>query len=179
MFGLGVGMAQYRRPRITGATIFFTVALARHGSGALVQNIDLLRHAVRVTKRERPFVIEACVVLPDHLHCLWKLPPGDRDFSTRWRLIKTRFSKGLAKGSCRSSHELRQERGIWQRRFWEHHIRNAEDFRSHLEFCWFDPVKHGLAETPLDWPYSSIHRDRRYAGHKVRGTTHPTSVLQP
>ena len=111
-------MSQYRRPRRPGALIFFTAALARRGSDLLVGEIDRLREAVRITRAERPFGIEAWVVLPDHLHCIWTLPEGDADYSTRWRLIKSRFSGGLPPGRLRESHVARQKRGIWQRRFW-------------------------------------------------------------
>lgn len=152
-------MSNYRRPRITGAPIFFTVNLAKRNSYLLVREIDRLREAVRITKRERPFDIDTWVVLPDHLHCIWRLPLGDRDYATRWRLIKSRFSRGLPPGHLRQSHIRRQECGIWQRRFWEHHIRDEADYQAHLRYCCFNPVKHGLVERPEDWDYSSIHRD--------------------
>jgi len=152
-------MANYHRPEITGAAVFFTVTLAPRGSSLLVDEIEKLRQAVQETRAERPFGIAAWIVLPDHLHCIWQLPPGDRDYPTRWRLIKLRFSRGLAKGSLRTSHVRRQERGIWQRRFWEHHIRDEADMVEHIRYCWFNPVKHGFVEKPQDWPYSSIHRD--------------------
>jgi putative transposase len=157
-------MPNYLRPQIPGATIFFTVTLANRQSNLLVREIARLRDAVRITRTDRPFDIEAWVVLPDHLHCIWRLPPGDRDFSTRWRLIKSRFSRGLPTGQMRASHIARKERGLWQRRFWDHHIRNDEDFAVHLRYCWFNPVKHGLVSRPEDWPYSSVHRDARYGG---------------
>ncbi|WP_323037544.1 REP-associated tyrosine transposase [Pararhodobacter sp.] len=158
-------MSEYRRPRIPGATVFFTVALAQQGSSLLLDEIDRLRDAVAATRRARPFAIDAFVVLPDHLHCIWTLPDGDTDYSQRWRLIKTRFSQGLPIGHRRASQRARQERGIWQRRFWEHHIRNDADYREHLAYCWNDPVKHALVGTPQEWPFSSIHRDIAvYAG---------------
>lgn len=139
--------------------MFFTVALADRRGDLLVREVERLRGAVRATRTERPFRIDAWVVLPDHLHAVWTLPEGDGDFSTRWRLIKSRFSMGLPKGTLRQSHERRQERGIWQRRFWEHHIRDHRDFCTHVRYCWINPVKHGLVKCPEDWPYSSIHRD--------------------
>lgn len=154
-------MSQYLRPRIPGATVFFTVALADRGSDLLVRQVDQLRRAVAVTLRQRPFGIEAWVVLPDHLHTIWTLPEGDHDFSTRWRLTKSQFSRGLPRGPLRPSHVTRQERGIWQRRFWEHHIRDEADFAAHVRYCWMNPVKHGLVERPEDWPWSSVHRDLR------------------
>jgi putative transposase len=116
---------------------------------------------VRETRAERPFRIDAWVVLPDHLHCLWTLPEGDAEYSVRWRLIKSRFSRGLPAGPLRQSHEHRQERGIWQRRFWEHHIRGEAELSAHIRYCWWNPVKHGLVERPEDWAFSSVHRDIR------------------
>lgn len=153
-------MSSYLRPRVPGARIFFTVALQERGSSLLCTKVQQLREAVAVTRHERPFTIDAWVVLPDHLHCIWTLPDEDSDFATRWRLIKSRFSLGLERGPLRPSHLARQERGIWQRRYWEHHIRGEEDYAAHLQYCWFNPVKHGLVERAEDWPYSSVHRAR-------------------
>ena len=154
-------MPTYIRPHIPAARIFFTVTLQERGSRVLVDQVPRLREAVALTKAERPFRIDAWVVLPDHLHCVWTLPEGDDDFSTRWRLIKTRFSRVLPKGHLRPSHIARQERGLWQRRFWEHHIRDDADMAAHVQYCWVNPVKHGLVDRPEAWPYSSIHRDLR------------------
>lgn len=167
-------MPNYIRPRIPGATIFFTVSLQDRTSDLLVRHVSALRAAVRVTKSERPFHIEAWVVLPDHLHCIWTLPEGDANYPTRWRLIKSRFSRAIAPGLKRPSQLLRQERGIWQRRYWEHHIRDPSDFATHLNHCWTSPVKHGLVHRPEDWPFSSIHQDPRYRA--VRVNTHPTPM---
>ncbi len=115
------------------------------------------------TISERPFYINAIVVLPDHLHTVLTLPSGDSDYATRWRIIKARFSRQVKVGNRRASHLRRGERGIWQRRYWEHHIRDDDDFRAHVEYCWKNPVKHGLVKHPNDWPYSSIHRDLKWA----------------
>ena len=158
-------MAQYIRFSSTGASIFFTVALADRGSTLLCDQIDRLRRAVALTRLEHPFGIDAWVVLPDHMHCIWTMPRDDGDFSTRWRLIKSRFSRGLPMAARRPSHVTRSERAIWQRRFWKHHIQNDADFADHLRYCWHDPVKHGLVTAPTAWPFSSVHRDvlaRRY-----------------
>jgi putative transposase len=154
-------MSRYIRPKIPGASVFFTVAVADRRSRLLVDHVEALRDAVRMTKDERPFRIDAWVVLPDHVDAVWTLPDGDADYSVRWRLIKTRFSRGLPLGPLRPSHEARQERGIWQRRFWEHHLRNDADLGAHVRYCWINPVKHGFVERPEDWPYSSVHRDIR------------------
>ena len=153
-------MSRYLRPRLPGVPVFFTVALARRGGRLLVDHIGLLREAVRLTRAERPFHIDAWVVLPDHLHCIWRLPEGNCDYSTRWRLIKARFSRGLPIGPLRNSHIARKERGIWQRRIWEHHIRDDADFAAHMHYCWWNPVKHGFVTQPENWPYSSYHRDK-------------------
>jgi putative transposase len=160
-------MSNYVRPRVSGATVFFTVNLAERGSRLLVDEVARLRAAVRQTCAERPFHIDAWVVLPDHIHAVWTLPTGDSDFSTRWRLIKSRFSRGLPKGPLRASHELRQERGIWQRRFWEHHVHGPDEYNALIRYCWMNPVKHGLAQKPEDWMYSSVHRDLRGARSDV------------
>jgi putative transposase len=152
-------MPEYLRPQITAARIFFTVALADRSSDLLVREVDILRKAVRQTQVERPFQIDAWVVLPDHMHCIWTLPHGDHDYPTRWRLIKSRFSRALPLGERRASHVVRQERGLWQRRYWEHHIRDEADMDAHLRYCWFNPVKHGLVERPEEWAFSSVHRE--------------------
>lgn len=152
-------MSNYLRPRIDGAAVFFTVALARRGDDLLVRQIEHLRAVVRRTRAERPFRIDAWVVLPDHLHCVWTLPEGDADYAVRWSVIKARFSRAMPHGNRRASHAARREHGIWQRRYWEHHIRDEADYRAHLRYCWINPVKHGLVERPEDWPYSSYHRD--------------------
>lgn len=151
-------MSNYLRPKVTGARIFFTVCLAVPGGDLLTREVAALRRAVAETRRERPFGIAAWVVLPDHMHCVWEMPGGDRDYGTRWRLIKSRFSMGLPVGPLRQSHIRRQERGVWQRRFWEHHLRDDRDFAIHVDYCHFNPVKHGFVARPEDWPYSSVHR---------------------
>ncbi|WP_102226086.1 REP-associated tyrosine transposase [Acidimangrovimonas sediminis] len=150
-------MSQYRRPVVPGGTVFFTVCLAQRGSWLLVDEIERLRAAVRDTRAAQPFRIDAWVVLPDHLHCIWTLPEGVEDFSRRWAGIKARFSRGLPAGPRRPSHVRRGEKGIWQRRFREHQIRHPAELALHLRYCHLNPVRHGLVESPDDWPYSSIH----------------------
>lgn len=155
-------MPNYIRPKVAGATVFFTVGLAERGSNLLVQNVDLLRLAVAFAQSRRRFHIDAWVVLPDHLHAIWTLPQGDHDFSTRWKEIKAEFSKSIALRGPRSWSKISKgESGIWQRRFWDHHIRDATDFETHLHYCWGNPVKHGLVAAAPDWPFSSLHRDMR------------------
>lgn len=153
-------MLNYRRARVSGATNFFTVALAERDGQALVENIALLREAFHATRRDHPFRIDAMVVLPDHLHAIWTLPADDSDFPARWRLIKSRFSHAIPRGEhIRPSRAMKYERGIWQRSYWEHLIRDDVDLRNHVQYCHFNPVKHGLVTRVGDWPYSSFHRD--------------------
>ncbi|WP_082176072.1 REP-associated tyrosine transposase [Pseudaestuariivita atlantica] len=142
---------QYRRFRVPGGTYFFTVALNRRGSDLLVREIGALRRAWAQTWAERPFTTDAIVVLPDHLHAIWTLPEGDSDFSTRWRLIKSRVTQALAPG----------EAPLWQQRFWEHVIRDADDLARHRALCWTNPVRHGLVRRPGDWSHGSYRRDLR------------------
>jgi putative transposase len=154
-------MPDYRRYRLPGGTYFFTVnLLQRYPNDLLVRHIDILRSEVRAVREKRPFVIDAWVVLPDHLHCVWTLPPGDDDFTNRWRLIKQGFSKALPITERRSAVRMaRGERGIWQRRFWEHAIRNETDYAAHIDYCHINPFKHGYVQRVADWPYSTFHRD--------------------
>ncbi|MBI5599842.1 MAG: transposase, partial [Deltaproteobacteria bacterium] len=110
---------------------------------------------------ERPFTIDAFVLLPDHIHCIWTLPENDNDFSTRWRLFKSFFTKGCRdelKGPQTDSMLKKGEQAVWQRRFWEHTIRDEDDFIRHTDYIHYNPVKHGLAESPKDWPHTSFHR---------------------
>ncbi|MEY4730467.1 MAG: hypothetical protein RL020_1625 [Pseudomonadota bacterium] len=153
-------MRRYLRHRVPGACYFFTVNLAeRKNNSRLVTHIEALRDAFAKTKQDHPFEINAIVVLPEHLHCLWTLPPDDDDFSTRWSLIKARFSRALPAGEKISkSREAKGERGIWQRRFYEHYIRDDADYAKHVDYIHWNPVKHGLVSRAIDWPHSSIHR---------------------
>lgn len=148
----------YRRNRVAGGTYFFTVNLLERTSGLLVEHVELLRESVRKVKRQRPFQIDAWVVLPDHLHAVWTLPSDDTDYSGRWREIKKAFAKGLPKTEHLSVvRASKGERGIWQRRFWEHTIRDDADYAAHLDYVHINPVKHGWAARAADWPYSSFH----------------------
>jgi putative transposase len=152
-------MTAYRRNRVPGGTFFFTVNLLDRRSGLLTGNVGLLRDAVRKVRARSPFHIDAWVVLPDHLHAVWTLPDGDLNYSARWQAIKTAFSKRIPEGEFRSaSRDGRGERGIWQRRFWEHTIRDDRDYAGHVDYVHFNPVKHGLVANAADWRYSSFHR---------------------
>ena len=145
-------MSDYRRYYIPGGCYFFTVVTYRRRPLlADAARVALLREALRMVKAARPFEVQAMVVLPDHLHALWRLPDGDADFSSRWRDVKNTVSRSIATPVNR-----RGEKAVWQRRFWEHAIRDEEDWRRHCDYIHFNPVKHGLARTPGDWPYSSF-----------------------
>ena len=153
-------MPEYRRTRQAGGCYFFTVNLMRRQSNCLlVQHIDNLREAVGYVQIKWPFRIHGWVVLPDHLHCLIQLPESDSDYSLRLRMIKTRFSLSLPNVECRSSsRQKRGERGIWQRRFWEHLIQSDDDYRLHLDYIHINPLKHGLVNSVNQWPYSTFHK---------------------
>jgi putative transposase len=152
-------MTDYRRNRIPGGTFFFTVNLQDRQSRLLVEHIGVLRQSVRHAMHRAPFHIDAWVVLPEHMHCLWTLPEGDVDYSARWQTIKMTFSRKIPLHEYRSeSRAAKRERGIWQRRFWEHTIRNEQDYAAHMDYIHFNPVKHGLVGSVADWPHSSFHR---------------------
>ena len=123
--------------------------------------MDLLRRAFQHVKEQHPFVIDAAVILPDHLHCIWTLPVGDADFSLRWRLIKTWFTKhfrGKSQFDVNSARARKHGQAVWQHRYWEHLIRDDWDFEQHVHYIHYNPVKHGYVLRPIDWQYSSIHR---------------------
>lgn len=151
-------MRTYTRARFAGGCYFFTVNLAqRRDNDLLVARAADLRQAFRVTRAAHPFTVDAIVVLPEHLHCIWTLPEGDSDFSTRWRLIKAHFSRAIAPGEDISiSRRRKSERGIWQRRFWEHLIREENDYARHMDYIHFNPVKHGYVATTQEWPLWSF-----------------------
>jgi putative transposase len=152
-------MSWYVRNYVGGGSYFFTVNLLERDKSLLVDYVDVLREAVAEVKRVRPFYIDAWVVLPDHLHAVWTLPAGDSDYSSRWREIKKRFSKALPGDEFRSPNRIKRgERGIWQRRFWEHTLRDERDYRHHVDYVHVNPLKHGYVERVIDWPYSSFHR---------------------
>lgn len=135
------------------------VNLLDRRSDLLVRHVERWREAVRRVRLRAPFQINAWVVLPDHVHCLWTLPPDDADFPGRCRAIKIAFVKSLPEGEPRTPVMIRRgERGIWQRRYWEHTIRDQRDFATHMDYIHFNPVKHGLVEHPANWRYSSFHR---------------------
>ena len=147
-------MTGYRRNFIAGGSFFFTVNLADRRLQLLTEHIEELRDAFRTVRQRHPFTIDAIVVLPDHLHAVWTLPEGDADFAMRWQLIKSTFSRRLPSGEqISASRAARGERGIWQRRYWEHTIRDDNDFARHVDYIHINPVKHGLVTRVLDWPF--------------------------
>jgi putative transposase len=152
-------MTNYRRNIVPGGSYFFTVNLADRQSALLTDNIASLRSAFRYARGRHLFTIDAIVVLPDHLHAIWTLPEGDADYSLRWRLIKSAFSRILPSGERLSTSRSRKaERGIWQRRYWEHTLRDETDVARHMDYIHFNPVKHGYVARVRDWPHSSFHR---------------------
>ena len=152
-------MPNYRRNWVAGGCYFFTVNLRDRSSNLLVHEIEALRSAVRGTRARHPFHIDAWVVLPDHMHCMWTLPPDDCDFPARWQMIKALFSRDVPRVAVRSASLLRKrESGIWQRRYWEHIIRDEADYAAHMDYIHFNPVKHGLAANAAEWTHSSFSR---------------------
>src|SRR5258708_20065788 len=133
-------MSQYRRAKIEGNVLFFTVVLAERPSNLLFEEIERLRQSYRTVQQRRPFETVAVWILPDHIHALWAVPEGDADFSTRWSLIKSGFSRGLDARKRSVSKITKREKGIWQRRYWEHAIRDDADFERHVDYIHFNPV---------------------------------------
>ncbi len=156
-------MPRYLRSR-DGTSYFFTlVTNARRPILCDIEVRAALKNALSKVRLKRPFRIDAFVLMPDHLHCIWTMPDGDADFSSRWKIIK-----GSVAVACRSycredgllslSRQRHRESTFWQRRFWEHQIRDENDFERHADYIHFNPVKHGLANRAVDWPYSTFHR---------------------
>ena len=147
-------MSDYKRLYRKAGHYFFTVVT--HNRQRLLTetaNIKRLRNAFRQAQSRHPFLLDAVVVLPEHIHCIWQLPENDNDFSTRWRLIKRYFSVGIE-----NPLNERKEKQVWQRRFWEHLLRDEDDWRRHMDYIHYNPVKHGNAHRPADWPHSSFMR---------------------
>jgi putative transposase len=145
-------MSDYRRAFVPGGCYFFT--LVTHARQRLLEdteNVDRLREGFRRTMTKHPFRIDAIVILPAHLHTIWRLPENDADFSLRWRLIKHYLASGVSAGT-----NHRGEKRVWQRRFWEHLLRDQEDWRRHVDYIHFNPVKHGYVKRPGDWQWSSF-----------------------
>ena len=145
-------MSDYRRVHILGGTYFFTVVTLNRSPFFVNEGrIEALREAFRKVMTVRPVQIDAMVILPEHLHCIWRMPEGDADYSSRWREIKKAASRQISTAT-----NARNERNVWQRRFWEHAIRDEEDWRNHMDYIHYNPVKHGLANRPSEWRWSSF-----------------------
>jgi len=151
-------MVHYRRNRVPGASYFFTVALEDRSSRLLVDSIDCFRRAYATMLYQYPVRTIAIAILPDHLHAIWKLPEADADYSARWRALKSMFVRDLRKSGLEIPINGKGEAAVWQRRFWEHTIRDDNDLRTHIGYVHWNPVKHGHARRVRDWPYSSFHR---------------------
>ncbi len=155
-------MSNYIRRRIPGATCFFTIRLADRHDDLLIRRIDQLRCAMRDTMARHPFRIDAISVLPAAIHTIWTLPEGDDRYPTRVAMLKSRFSRMQPVPAHRTLTQIKRgEKGIWQRRYWEHHIRDAADFERHRDMIYLSPVHAGLCPRPQDWAHSSLHRDLR------------------
>lgn len=180
-------MPHYRRVYMPGGWYFFTVVtFERRPILTTTIGVKSLRHAIDTTRTRYPFTTVAWVVLPDHLHCIWQLPENDSDFSTRWRLIKTYFtreylrSSGVVNLEVNPSRTRQREKAVWQRRFWEHCIRDDEDLRRHISYIHLNPVKHGFVTQATDWRYSSIHRPEYLEMFQARGVDEEEiSVMEP
>ena len=151
-------MVQYRRSQTPGGTYFFTVNLRDRSSQNLITYIDDLRKAFHGVQQRRPFKTVAIVILPEHLHMVMELPSGDSDYPGRLRAIKSHFTRSLVKKGLPLTKNNKGEYNLWQRRYWEHVIRNELDLQRHVDYIHFNPVKHGHVNKAMDWPYSSFHR---------------------
>ena len=176
-------MPEYRRRYVPGGTFFFTLVTCDRRPFLCDQVArPILRDCLREAQRERAFTIDAVVLLPDHLHAIWTLPPGDATYSLRWAAIKANFTRewlacGGQESTITGDHHRQGRRGVWQPRFYEHTVEDDDDFIAHVEYIHFNPVKHGLVHCPRDWPYSSFHRYIRlghYAPQWCCGGGHET-----
>jgi putative transposase len=156
-------MPEYRRYYVPGGTFFFTL-VTEGRSRFLCQETAriILRTQMQLCQKRWPFSIEAIVLLPDHLHALWVMPAGDSNYSLRWAWIKKEFTKswleaGGEEQGVSDSRRRNRRRGVWQRRFWEHMIRDENDYERHFDYIHYNPVKHGLVARPQDWPHSTFH----------------------
>jgi putative transposase len=160
-------MSYYRRANGAGGTYFFTVVTYRRRSWLTDNDArQSLRQGIALARRSHPFEIDAWVLLPDHLHCVWTLPPGDANFAVRWAIIKRHATRCCGARLHRddwmsASKNRRHEATLWQRRYWEHQIRNEADFRRHIDYLHWNPVKHGYVDEVAQWPYSTFHRHVR------------------
>lgn len=153
-----ISMVNYRRNYVPGASYFFTVTLHDRRSDYLIRYVDLLRQSIRDIRSKKPFEIDAIVILPEHLHTIWRLPENDSDFSGRWKAIKSKFTRLVKQYDASLVPNLKGEYDLWQKRFWEHTIQNQIDYQKHVDYIHYNPIKHGMVKQLNDWPYSSFHR---------------------
>lgn len=158
-------MPEHQPSWVPGGTYFFTVNLTDRSSDLLTRHIDLLRQVTALTRQQHPLRINAWVVLPDHMHCLWTLPDGDLDHDRRWLMLRHQFTRGLP---LRATFGRQRRLGVWQRHYEAHRIRDADDFRRHYDSIHLDPVTHGWASRAGDWPHSSFH-------HAVQAGIYPVN----
>ncbi len=151
-------MVHYRRVFLKGGTYFFTVNLKNRQSSLLIDAVDLLRESFLYTQNKKPFTIIAIVILPEHLHCIWQLPESDKDYPARWKSIKSHFTRQIKKSGMHIKQNNHHEHNIWQRRYWEHTIRDDNDLTQHIDYIHYNPVKHGWVKSVKDWEYSSFHK---------------------
>ncbi len=150
-------MVNYRRSFVPGGTFFFTVTLRNRKSSLLIDKIILFKESVQTVKARHPFRIKAYVILPEHLHMIWELPTGDTNYSQRWKEIKALFSKSVHRSGFELPKTKHNEYCLWQRRFWEHTIKDSLDFENHVNYIHYNPIKHGFVDSLHDWPHSSFH----------------------
>ena len=151
-------MVNYRRNLVEGASYFFTVNLKNRNLKLLTDYIDRLRTSFKKCHSRYPFKIDAIVILPEHLHTIWTLPKEDSDYPKRWKFIKSSFTHQIQKVGVVSKNNRFGEHGVWQRRYWEHTIRNEREFEVYVDYIHYNPVKHGLVKNIQDWPYSSFYQ---------------------
>ena len=151
-------MVNYRRDYTPGGTYFFTVNLRNRRSNCLTTHIKFLGEAFRYAQKKANYRTLAIAVLHEHLHAIWQLPEGDADYSRRWSLVKGHFTRSLLKSGIEFTGDKSGEFNLWQKRCWEHRIRDEIDCQRHIDYIHYNPVKHGLVSLPEQWPYSSIHR---------------------
>ena len=167
-------MVGYRRNFILGGTFFFTVTLQDRQSTYLTHYIDHLRLAFQNVRKDRPFQIDAIIILPEHLHTIWTLPEKDTDYPGRWRALKSQFTRNIKKDGVVLKSNQRGEYNLWQSRYWEHTIQDETDLQRHIDYIHYNPVKHGLVNRVIDWPHSSFHQYVRKGVLSPKWSSKPT-----
>jgi len=151
-------MVNYRRNKVLGGTYFFTVTLKNRSASYLIDYVGLLHESIQFIKNKHSFDVIAFVILNDHLHTIWQLPENDANYPKRWQAIKSRFTRSLVKQGVSLIKNKKGEYNLWQKRYWEHTIRDERDLQNHIDYIHFNPVKHSYVDRVIDWPHSSFHR---------------------